>query len=87
MSADSYLALSHMGSDLLTTDAQQGIKDVIRSSGQQQYFYRTREQVARLFEGTDLVEPGLVRVEEWHPDPGPSDASTSSLWCAVGRKH
>jgi SAM-dependent methyltransferase len=85
--AGSYLALSHMGSDLLTTDTQQGIKDVIRSSGQQQYFYRTREQVARFFEGTDLVEPGLVRVEEWHPDPGTSDASKSSLWCAVGRKH
>ena len=85
--AGSYLALSHMGSDLLTTDTQQGIKEVIRSSGQQQYFYRTREQVARFFEGTDLVEPGLVRVEEWHPDPGTSDASKSSLWCAAGRKH
>jgi hypothetical protein len=45
--AGSYLALSHMGSDLLTADTQQGIKNVISSSGQQQYFYRTREQVAR----------------------------------------
>ena len=27
---------------------------------QQQYIGRTREQVARFFEGTDLVEPGLV---------------------------
>jgi hypothetical protein len=84
--AGSYLALSHMGSDLLTADTQQGIKNVISSSGQQQYFYRTREQVARFFEGTDLVEPGLVRVEEWRPDPGTGDTSKSSLWCAVGRK-
>jgi S-adenosyl methyltransferase len=85
--AGSYLALSHMGSDPLTADTQQGIKNVIRSSGQQQYFYRTREQVARFFGGTDLVEPGLVRVEEWHPAPGPPrTTSTSSLWSAVGRK-
>ena len=84
--AGSYLALSHVGSDLLADDAQQGIRDVIRASGQQQYFYRTREQVARFFEGTDLVEPGLVRVEEWHPEPGGGDAGRSSLWCAVGRK-
>jgi hypothetical protein len=42
--------------------------------------------VARFFEGMDLVEPGLVRVEEWRPRPQESGASTSSLWCAVGRK-
>jgi S-adenosyl methyltransferase len=25
-------------------------------------------------------------VEEWHPDPGTSDARKSSMWAAVGRK-
>ena len=84
--AGSYLALSHTGSDLLTADVQQGIKNVIGSSGQQQYSNRTREQVARFFEGTDLVEPGLVRVEEWRPEPGADDARKSALWAAVGRK-
>ena len=84
--AGSYLALSHTGSDLLTADVQQGIKNVIGSSGQQQYSNRTREQVARFFEGTDLMEPGLVRVEEWRPEPGADDARKSALWAAVGRK-
>src|SRR5262249_37333105 len=82
----SYLALSHAGADLLTEDAQQGITNIISASGQQQYFYRTREQVARFFEGADLVEPGLVRAEEWHPEPGTGDAGRSPLWCAAGRK-
>jgi hypothetical protein len=84
--AGSYLALSHTGSDLLTADVQQGIKNVIGPSGQQQYSNRTREQVARFFEGTDLMEPGLVRVEEWRPEPGADDARKSALWAAVGRK-
>jgi hypothetical protein len=85
--AGSYLALSHMGSDLLTADTQRGIKNVISSSGQQQYFYRTRGQVARFFEGTDLVEPGLVRVEEWRPEPGGAGVTgASALWGAVVRK-
>jgi S-adenosyl methyltransferase len=52
---------------------------------QQQITWRTREQVARFFEGTDLVEPGLVRVEEWRPEPGTSETEGSPLWCAVGR--
>lgn len=53
---------------------------------QQQFTNRARAQVARFFEGTDLVEPGLVRVEERRPEPGSGDAGTSSLWGAVGRK-
>ena len=52
---------------------------------QQQLTARSREQVARFFAGTDLVEPGLVRVEEWRPEPG-ADAGQSVLWGAVGRK-
>ena len=31
---------------------------------------RTREQVARFFTGLELVEPGLVQVHQWRPDPG-----------------
>ena len=52
---------------------------------QQQYTGRSREQVARFFTGTDLVEPGLVRVEEWRPDPG-AQRHKSCAWAAVGRK-
>jgi S-adenosyl methyltransferase len=51
----------------------------------QQYAYRSHDQVARFFAGTDLVEPGLVRVEQWRPPPG-GGAGRSSVWGAVGRK-
>jgi hypothetical protein len=82
----SYLAVSHLGSDLLDREAKQGFEDIVNRSAQQQYIGRSREQMARFFAGTDLVEPGLVRVEEWRPDPDPGETGRSTLWCALGRK-
>jgi hypothetical protein len=82
----SYLALSHMGTELLGQETKDGLKDIANRMMQQKLTARSREQLARFFEGTDLVEPGLVRVEEWHPEPGTGDTGRSALWGAVGRK-
>jgi SAM-dependent methyltransferase len=82
----SYLAITHGGADLLSQEALDGLTDIADRRIQQKVIYRTREQVARFFEGTDLVEPGLVRVEEWRPEPGTDKAGKSSGWGAVGRK-
>jgi hypothetical protein len=82
----SYLAISHPGSDLFSREALEGIMDVADRRMQQKFAFRTREQVARFFAGTDLVEPGLVRLEEWRPEPGTDWAKKSAGWCAVGRK-
>ena len=82
----SYLALSHVGSDLPRGNPA-GPRGRHGPDQQQGITYRTREQVARFLEGTDIVDPGLVRVEEWRPAAGTADAERSSFWCAVGRKH
>jgi SAM-dependent methyltransferase len=82
----SYLAISHPGSDLFSQESLEGIMDVADRRMQQQATFRTREQVALFFAGTDLVEPGLVLAEEWRPEPGPDWANKSAMWCAVGRK-
>jgi S-adenosyl methyltransferase len=82
----SYIVISHGGSDLLGPETLGGLTDIADRSIQQKVVYRTREQVARFFQGTDLVEPGLVRVEEWRPEPGTDEKGKSSGWCAVGRK-
>jgi hypothetical protein len=82
----SYLVLSHLASDLISPETQQGLEGVTDRMIQQDFSYRTREQVARFFEGTDMVDPGLVRVEEWRPPAGTAGPERSSLWCAVGRK-
>jgi hypothetical protein len=86
MPPGSYLAVSHMASDILDESTQQGLEGATGRLIQQQLTYRSREQVARFFEGVQIVEPGLVRVEEWHPEPGAGDAGKSFLWSAVGRK-
>jgi len=82
----SYLAISHAAADLLDMEMLESIKDAWRGKMQQQIIWRTREQVARFFEGTDLIDPGLVRVEEWRPDPGTADGRKFAGWAAVGRK-
>jgi hypothetical protein len=41
--------------------------------------------MAALFDGLELVEPGVVSVTEWKPE---ADAPTEPIdqYCAVGRK-
>jgi hypothetical protein len=38
-------------------------------SGAIPYNLRTAEEIATLFDGLELVEPGLVRSTDWRPDP------------------
>jgi len=35
--------------------------------------FRTFAQIRELFDGLELVEPGVVLVPEWRPDPGTPD--------------
>jgi len=46
---------------------------------------RSRDEVAALFAGLDLVEPGLVSASQWRPAAGTAPAPMP-LWAAVGRK-
>jgi hypothetical protein len=39
-----------------------------RETGMYDYNVRTPEQMARYFNGLELVEPGLVPVHLWRPD-------------------
>jgi hypothetical protein len=81
----SYLAIGHPGSDLVGRKTNDDVTDVSKRMVGTLHTFRTRDQVARFFAGLDLVQPGVVRAEEWRPDPGGA-ADKSHLWCAVGRK-
>ena len=61
--------------------AQQGYND----SGAVPYHLRSPEQFARYFEGLELVEPGVVPVPHWRPDPDAEQVEIYS-YCGVGRK-
>ena len=82
----SYLAISHSASDLFDQETKDSFRSVVDRMVQQQYTPRNREQVARFFADTDMVDPGLVPVEEWRPEPGTDNTRKSRLWGAVGRK-
>jgi hypothetical protein len=81
----SYLAVSHSGAEFFAQETKDTFGNIANKI-QQGFIVRTREQMERFFAGMDLVEPGLVPVEEWRPDPGPRGSRKSSLWGAVGRK-
>jgi len=83
--AGSHLAVSHIAGDLIDSETRTGLGSLADRMIQQDFTFRDREQVARFFAGTDLVAPGLVRVEEWRPEPG-DPAGRSAVWSAVGRK-
>src|SRR5215469_7537151 len=82
----SCLAVSHAAGDLLDDETRRGVMGVMDRMVQQQITVRNREQVARFFEGADLVEPGLVAVDRWRPEPGTGTVSNAALWGAVGIK-
>lgn len=48
---------------------------------------RTRDEIARFFEGYDMVEPGLVPMPNWRPDTAPEDEDPYSFsgFAGVGR--
>lgn len=79
----SYLVLSHAASDRLTELAEQVTAEYARAGIR--LGFRTREGVARFFDGLDLVEPGLVTAPEWFrssPAPEPED---SGIYAGVAR--
>jgi trans-aconitate methyltransferase len=88
MPSGSYLAISHPGSDLYDRETLDDLKGVATEKiTTMQLAMRSREQVARFFDGMDLVAPGLVRLDEWRPAPiAVGDADKATLWCAVARK-
>ena len=51
------------------------------------YYLRSPEQIARFFDGLELVEPGMVSPPQWRPDPSVRGASAESVdYAGVGRK-
>ncbi|MFD5715213.1 SAM-dependent methyltransferase [Streptomyces pharetrae] len=48
---------------------------------------RSRDEIARFFEGYDMVEPGLVPMPHWRPDTAPEDEDPYAFsgFAGVGR--
>ena len=82
----SHLTLTHVSRDGHPADAVAAIEDVYAATPTPIYF-REHAEVAGFFEGFELVPPGLVTIDTWHPDPDdPAPEATRWLYGGVGRK-
>ncbi|MDQ0785267.1 hypothetical protein QFZ63_006851 [Streptomyces sp. B3I7] len=80
----SYLVLSHAGIDVFPDLAQQVVDQYAK--GGIRLAFRTREEVARFFDGLELVPPGLVAATEWTGSPTPPEnPEGSGIYAAVAR--
>ena len=82
----SYLTLSHPGSDI-DAEAQGQLAERLNRTMAEKVTMRDRAQVARFFDGLDMVEPGLVRVPHWRPASELEARSPAGLWGGMGRKN
>jgi hypothetical protein len=79
----SYLALSHLASDI-ETEKMNEARDRVNRISHQQYTHRSHAGVLRFFDGLEMVEPGLVEIRHWRT--GTQDSRTTPGWCGLGRK-
>lgn len=89
MPSGSYLALTHATADAVDrARADEGEQLYSRTSAQ--LHFRTHQQVARMFEGFELVEPGLVFLPVWRPETDHDllldQPKRSANYAGVGRK-
>jgi hypothetical protein len=81
----SYLQLTHFCDSSQQARANEQVLKESLGRGQ----IRSREQIARFFDGLELVEPGLVYLPEWRPDEPvrrPLDPGSMLMLGGVGRK-
>ncbi|GLZ06632.1 hypothetical protein Acsp03_40980 [Actinomadura sp. NBRC 104412] len=88
MAPGSHLVVSHVTADF-DADSRVRAAGAVYDNATFQITLRGREQVMRLFDGFDLVDPGLTTLSLWRPDPGtslPPEADRQWCYAGVGRK-
>jgi hypothetical protein len=83
--AGSYLALSHPASDIRPDAVAEMARRVNARLGPTRGTMRDQGQVTRLFDGLDLLEPGVVQPQWWHP-AGPISGTDIGVWGGAARK-
>lgn len=70
----SYLALTHATLDssvggATSAQANAEVNQMWNEQATVQITPRSRQQIARFFRGLEMVEPGLVSMSQWRPEP------------------
>jgi SAM-dependent methyltransferase len=82
----SYLAISHPATDINSPGVGR-LASRLNELMPVKLRFRARAEVARFFDGLELVEPGLVRAPEWRPDSDADLDNPAAVWAGVARKN
>ena len=83
---DSYVAISHLTSDV---GPEISVTQREMEKTPDQVSPRTRAEILDLADGLDLVEPGLVWIPQWRPEPDsvmPENVAEAIYYAMVARK-
>jgi hypothetical protein len=84
MPPGSLLALSHLTADHRPAEMA-AVTEAMRHSRDPMYF-RSYAQITAMFDGLELIPPGVVSAPLWRPEPGPFDpAGPDDVYVGMGR--
>jgi O-methyltransferase involved in polyketide biosynthesis len=90
--AASFVAALASGSYFVVLDGTRSEKHteaerIWNESAKPPYQLRRPEQIARFFDGLEVVEPGVVSAPRWRPDPSASSLPDElDVYCGIARK-
>ena len=85
LAARGYLAISHLPRDMHGDELAETFNRLNRQVSEP-VVLRTQAEATRFFDGLDLVEPGVVQLPQWRPDPGTEGAHQLPMWVGAARK-
>jgi S-adenosyl methyltransferase len=85
----SHLMVSHHASDLFVEEHAEMYRVVARlarAGKTLELTPRSHAEVAKLFDGLELLDPGIVPIDEWRTSPDPAAAARGAIYGALARK-
>jgi hypothetical protein len=81
----SYLVISHVTDEFAPERMQAVTAESARRGAT--FIGRGKDAIGRMFNGRELVDPGLVLISYWRPDGGQPDHNADRVWgyCGVAR--
>jgi hypothetical protein len=84
----SYLTMTCATKEFLTPELAANWDETLRT-GKSDVYPRERPEFEEFFAGLDVLDPGVVAISEWRPDPDATEHPTpleAAMFGAVGRK-
>jgi hypothetical protein len=85
----SHLVLSHLAGDINGDEMAEMVKQ-LNGQTHETFFLRDEVGITKFFDGLDLLDPGVVSVDQWRPDAPPATRPgrrrITPIYGAVGRK-